>query len=464
MKIIFLIIIGLVLFFSFLGLRGLCEPDEGRYAEISREMINSGDWLTPRLNHIKHFHKPPLVYWFVSSSFLFLGVSEFTARLPVALLGILGLVITYLLSICLGYDKKNSFFSGLILASTLQYFAWIQVLTSDMVFSVFVLLAFYGFWKRNYLFYLGLALAFMVKGPAAVIIPALVIGIYAMFIKERIFNRGQFLKGIALFLLIVCPWFVYVCIKNPGLFNYFVFFQSLNRMFTEVHGRHGNIFYFIPVVILGGLPWIIFIPWAVKLKDKVNLFLFLWIIVPVVFFSFSGSKLPGYILPVYPALAIIIGRYLGEKKLYKIFYILFITASIINLAGTNIIAGFSEKLGNNLSIRKPAEIIKKYASPVDKVINFRCFLQGLPFYLEKRVILVEKEREIQFEEDIAEHKAYLVPDINDLFSNLKSDEMIWIFTKENDRQDLLKNCPFSLYKVWEESGYILLTNRVIANG
>lgn len=449
MRIFVIIIVGAILFLSLLGLRGLCEPDEGRYAEISREMLEGGDWLTPRLNYIKHFHKPPLVYWLVSISFISFGMNEFTARLPAAVLGIFGLVITYHLSIRMGRDKAASFFSSLILATTLQYFSWTQVLSSDMVFSFFILLAFYGFWTKSYLFYPGIALAFLTKGPVAIIIPGLVIGVYMLITKEKIFNV---LKGIILVLVIASPWFIYVCVKNPGLFRYFVFFQSLGRLFTDVHGRSGNILYFIPVVLIGGLPWIVFLPWALRAKDRVSLFLLLWIILPIVFFSISGSKLPGYVLPVYPAIAIVAGNYLKGKRLYNLIFIV----CVIYLAGTVIISKNEERLGGNLSIRRPAGIIKEYGSLLDKAINFRCFLQGLPFYLKKRIILVEKNREVQFEEDKDVLKDYLVSNID-----IRDNERFWCFTKVEDYSDLLKNSPTALYEIWRGSDYILVSNHEI---
>lgn len=454
MRVIALIIIGVILFFTFLGFRGLCEPDEGRYAEISREMRESGDWLTPRLNYIKHFHKPPLVYWLVNLSFLFFGMNEFTARLPVAILGVIGMVITYLLSIRMGRDKTASFFSSLVLVTTLQFFIWTQVLSSDMVFGFFILLAFYGFWTRSYLFYFGVAMAFMIKGPVGVIVPCLVIGVYILVTKEGFFEIKKFLLGGIMFFIITSPWFIYVCNKNPGLFRYFLFFQSLDRLFTDIHGRGGNILYFIPVLIIGGLPWILFMPRVLRIKDSVSLFLFLWLVIPIIFFSFSGSKLPGYILPVYPAMAIFTGGYLGKKRFYKLFSGLF----IVYLVGTGILPRFEDRLGDNLSIRKPASIIKKFGDKEDKIVNFRCFLQGLPFYLGKRIILVEKDREIQFEEDVGIHKDYLIPNLDEFFENLKDGEHFWCFTKLEDYSDLKKGSPMPLYEIWKASGYILVSN------
>jgi 4-amino-4-deoxy-L-arabinose transferase-like glycosyltransferase len=464
-KILYLIIICLLLFFSLLGLRGLCEPDEGRYAEISREIIESGDWLTPRLNYIKHFHKPPLVYWCTALSFLIFGENEFSARFPITLMGLIGVLLVYSFSQKMGLDRKTSFFSSIVLATTFQYFVWTQILSSDMVFSVFLLLAFYGFWTRTYLFYVGMAIAFMVKGPVAVIIPFLVIGLYLLISKEKYgYGKARIFKGIALFFLITTPWFIYVCVKNRDLFNYFIFYQSLERVFTSVHGRGSSIFYYIPIVFLGGMPWIVFLPFVFKrfnIKDKQVLFLALWFIVPLVFFSFSRSKLPGYILPVLPSMALLVGRYLALKNLFKLSYMIFGTFGIIYLIGIGILPKYEESFGDNFSTRKPAAIIKKYASESDKIINFRCFLQGLPFYVNKRVILVQKKRETQFEENNDSFKGYFYEDMKSFSEDLKNGERFWCFCKQKDYEDMVKLSPLQLYEIWESNKYVLVSNKPI---
>jgi hypothetical protein len=198
-----------------------------------------------------------------------------------------------------------------------------------------------------------------------------------------------------------------------------------------------------------------------NIKDKQVLFLALWFIVPLVFFSFSRSKLPGYILPVLPSMALLVGRYLALKNLFKLSYMIFGTFGIIYLIGIGILPKYEESFGDNFSTRKPAAIIKKHASESDKIINFRCFLQGLPFYVNKRVILVQKKRETQFEENNDSFKGYFYEDMKSFSEDLKNGERFWCFCKQKDYEDMVKLSPLQLYEIWESNKYVLVSNKPI---
>ena len=473
--ILVLIVIGSLLTLSFLGKRGLCEPDEGRYASIAREMLESGDYLTPRLNYIKHFHKPPLAYWMITLSYVSFGMDEFTARLPVALLGIGGMLITFILAKHMGHSNLCSFVSSLILLTSVQYYAWTQILSSDMIFSFFIYLAILGLWfgiigkdsKMIYLLYAGLSFAFLVKGPVAIILLLFIFLVYTLVTRDySLFKKLRFARGFIIFIVLTSPWFVYECMVNPGLFKYFIFYQSLSRLLSTTHGRDGSLLYFLPVFLAGFMPWIVFLPNAVRGKikfsnlkhrlisdsDKPWIFLIIWLIVPFLFFSLSKSQLSGYILPIYPAAAILVGNYLCEKKLFKSFTVIAITTSVIYLIILSIVPKYEERLGSNLSIRKPAEYIIKNMAYDDKIINYKCFLEGLPFYLKRNIVLVDKKRETQFEDKYQK--------IDSLSPLLLGDQRIWCFTKIKHFNRLLESSLIPLHEVWRSKKYILFTNEI----
>ncbi|MBN1520942.1 MAG: glycosyltransferase family 39 protein [Candidatus Aureabacteria bacterium] len=466
-KKVFFILLIMLLYVPLLGLRGLGEPDEGRYAEIAREMVESKDFITPRLNAVKHFHKPPLVYWMVAASLSVLGKNEFAARLPVLVFALIGIIGTYRFSKALFPEKKDlAFFSSFVLALSLQYYIWSQILCPDMILSVLMLLVFCSFWqfvqtgKGLFAVAVYLGLSFLVKGPVAFLLVFIVALVFFLVTRDREKAKKIFAPAPWLvFLIIVLPWFVTVMIKNKGLLSYFLNYHLLQRFATTAHGRSRPFYYFLGILLAGMLPWTF---WTVKglfvsrkliFQDKRYLFLYLWIIVPLVFFSLSGSKLPGYILPVYPALSIITADVLKKdgKK-----WIVFGSLSAFLYASAMISAWMlEESLGENFSPRRPAEIILSNKLPGDRIASFRCFLHGLPFYVGERVVLVEKKREVQFEEHL--DKGYYVEKLDEFLVMLKR-QRIFCFSYEEDFEELDEKSPVPLFILWKNSGFVLFTN------
>ena len=346
-----LLLISSFLFFLFLGNHPLLEPDEGRYSEIPREMIERGDFITPTLNYVKYFEKPVLHYWLTALSFKLFGYSEFASRFWPALLGVLGTGLTFWLASAL-YGTRAGFFSGLILATSWIYFAIAQINIIDMGVSVFITMALAGFFlgstgdRRNLLlFYGGMGLATLSKGLIGIVLPCAVAGTWILATRNwKLIRRTLYGWGILLFFGLTLPWYIAVCLKNPEFFHFFFIREHFLRYTTKIHGRYEPAWFFIPILLAGGLPWTAFWirPLAGLRESREKLFLFLWFAVIFSFFSFSSSKLIPYILPVFPALSILAGdkidRYLKQPERETIKFELLLSSILIGLFSAALIA------------------------------------------------------------------------------------------------------------------------------
>ncbi len=329
-----LLLLVLTLLFGFaLGKRALWEPDEGRYAEIPREMVVTGDYVTPRLNGVKYFEKPPLFYWLQAGTIEAFGVSEWSLRLWPALFAVLGCLAVYLAGRRL-YDRRTGLLAAAVLATNPLYYELGRAVTLDMAVSVMItvaLLAFLlgveqppGHSRRSYMWtcYASAAFATLTKGLIGFVLPGLVIGTWIAVMGEwRQLKKMYLLSGAALFLVIAAPWHLVVAWVNPE-FSYFYFVhEHFLRYLTRVHHRYEPVWFFVPVVLLGFYPWTIFlvqsvkanlpVSWARRHQRSRELFLLLWAVLVLAFFSLSSSKLIPYILPLLPPLALLIARYLA---------------------------------------------------------------------------------------------------------------------------------------------------------
>jgi len=305
----------LFLFFN-LGAYSLKEPDEGRYAEIPREMVEQGDYLVPHLNYVRYFEKPPLLYWLTAGSYKAFGVSEWSFRFPNALVALLCVLITFFF-VSRWFTKRIGILSSLMLLSSFGFFALARIVTIDMLFA-FLLFAslscFYEFYRKKrslflHLFFVALALAVLAKGPVAVILLGATILLFLLVEKKLSFlGKTLSIKGLLIFAVIAVPWFVLVCIREKEFFYFFFVDQHFLRFLTTKHHRSGPIYYFLPVLFGGLFPWSIFIPRAIIRfwRAKEMRFFLIWSLVVFGFFSLSGSKLPPYILPIFPAIAIVL--------------------------------------------------------------------------------------------------------------------------------------------------------------
>ncbi len=328
-----LLIWSTVMALSFLWIRPLWQPDDGRYAEVAREMVVSRDWITPTLNFVPHYSKPPLTYWVSAIGISVFGRNEFGARMAVALPFVACVLLTYLLGTEFR-DRKTGFLAGLILLTSPIPFIGANIITTDMLLTCCELGAVYFFWRwygRNpkpigslFLGYVFLGLAFLTKGPVGLLIPFLAFLGYAAYFREwRILKVFASLRGWVVCLIIGLTWYVVLVIRHPELVDYFLGHELADRMFTTVHHRN-NSFIIYPAVLLGGLlPWTVYFvkswgkafPWRElrnRLADRHRLFLLSWILLPLIFFSLVESRLPLYVLPLFVPMSILTADYLAK--------------------------------------------------------------------------------------------------------------------------------------------------------
>ena len=326
-----LVALTLLTFFLLLGNRPLNEPDEGRYTEIAREMIETGDWIVPHFWYLPHLDKPPMTYWLVGASMEVFGQNEWAARLPVALAGISGVWATFLLGCAMG-GRRVGIWSALILQSSFLYWALARMLTTDIFLTQFTAWTIYFFWRswiaaekskaKFFAWHLAawvfIALGFLTKGPVALAIPVICMAALLVFRRRnlpKIIFAGLF-AGFVLFFILAAPWFLFIFQQVLGSAHYMILGQAAGHLLgTTIKNRAGSHFYFFGILALGLLPWTLLLGWLWRRAFWRNLapqsktgwlLLNVWAIFTFTLFSFSHAKLPPYILPIFPALAIML--------------------------------------------------------------------------------------------------------------------------------------------------------------
>ncbi len=316
-----------------LGSAPLLNPDEGRYAEVPREMVASGDWVTPRLNGVPYFEKPPLMYWAVAVCEEAFGPSEWSVRLAPALFGIAGILATYAAGRRL-YGRDAGFWSAVVLGTSLLYLALGHMVTLDMAVSVLMAATLFCFIlgmreepgrTRRWLFY-GLyasaALATLTKGLMGFLITGAVMFLWVLLLNQWRRLWPLYLpSGSMIFLAIAAPWHVLVSGRNPGWAHFYIIYEHFQRYADKSHGRFEPFWWFVPILVLGLFPWTGFLwssmrdslagGWARRRERSEAWFLAIWAGFIFLFFSASKSKLIPYILPVFPPLAVIVGSWLS---------------------------------------------------------------------------------------------------------------------------------------------------------
>ena len=315
----------LVLFFFRLGAAPLWDVDEGMHAATSKDMVLTGDWVTPKSNNENFYDKTAFFNWLVALSLSVFGFTELAARLPAALLGLATVLLTYLLGRRLG-SSRLGLLGGVILATSPQFIILSRTVVHDISLACFITAALYFFYlaytsedRRRLnlmLFYASAGVAVLAKGPIGILLPGLVIFLFLLlrgrlsFIKEMSMGWGALV-----FLLVAAPWYVLISLRNSDYVSYFFLQQNFGNFLSKAQSRHPRPFYYyVPALLAGMLPWSFFVPVAVfrplaegikKINDR-TLFLICWFLAIFLFFSAASSKLETYILPAFPAIALLI--------------------------------------------------------------------------------------------------------------------------------------------------------------
>jgi 4-amino-4-deoxy-L-arabinose transferase-like glycosyltransferase len=323
-----------VAWFATIQVRPLTDPDEGRYAEIPREMLLSGDLVTPRLDDLKYFEKPPLQYWATAAVYSVAGVHEWSSRAWSAMLAFACLPMVFAWT-----ARRYGYRAGLVALTALAvspYFGIVAHLNLlDQAFTFWLSAAVFAFTlaqtsavrsaaeRRWMLIAWGAAaLAVLSKGIVVGVLAAGALIPYTLSERDTLtWRRLHALPGVALLAVMTAPWFILVSARNPSFPGFFFLHEHFARFLSTVHQRVGPWWYFLPLLLLGVLPWVVPLARAVRPAWQESAtpadpgappfkplkFLLIYALVIVVFFSASGSKLAPYILPMFPVLAALTG-------------------------------------------------------------------------------------------------------------------------------------------------------------
>lgn len=307
-----------------LGGPALFEPDEGRNAEKAREILLLNDWLTPHENFYPVLDKPMFFYGLIALAYKLVGVNEWAARLPSALAALGCILLVYFFARRL-WGEWEARWSALVLVTSLGFFGFARIVIFDMTLTAFMTLALCAFYQASHtskpqaswglclLLYVALAAATLTKGLIGIGLPGMIFFFYLLCTKgwSRL-AKIRLLPGILVFLALVIPWYAAAELRHAGYLRYYLWDEHFGRFGTPAFDRAAPWYFYLYIAPLGLLPWSFLLPSAAKYYRQRNLdgrtlWLLLWAFLPMLFFSLSKSKLPQYILPSFPALAILIG-------------------------------------------------------------------------------------------------------------------------------------------------------------
>lgn len=471
------------------------ESTEARYAEIAREMVVSGNYIEPTFNGIKHFHKPPLAYWLIALGLNIFGINNIGARFFGILASIITVLFTYKLAKIIIKDEEDALFSSYILSSSLLFLAVSRIVSTDIYLTMFTVITQYYYFKQIYteksvkngiMIGLFLGLGFMTKGPIIFLFTIIPFIISKIFLKEfrKVFTLKEIIISTLIFLPIALSWYIIVIIKNPGLLEYFLKVQTVDRISTNRFNREQPFYFFLKTLLIATLPYSILI--IIKLKNLINnykiyMISLIYIIAPFIIFSIAKSKLHTYLAPLLPILMLFTYQFYKNNftKMFNssLFYIFFIIPIAINFYlyyfakfHLNIFMIFitilslitlyiTKKYINDIKFILYASVflvlifnlgyyltdvfqgklmgfenLVKFINKIDseKKMEVLCFKRDLPsisFYRNKiAVMAMATKRETQFQKDY-EYKKFYIENEDELIEFFNNHKKFFLFTR-----------------------------------
>jgi 4-amino-4-deoxy-L-arabinose transferase len=408
------------------GAIGVVETTEARYAEIAREMAATGDFLIPHLDGLPHFDKPPGAYWAMVPGVALLGHNEWGARVPVVLAALLTLFFTAQIAAVVGVDGSPA---AWILAASPLFFILFHLASADPFLTAAVA-GFHAAYlsRRRLLPFVALGLGLLIKGPVVFVPTLLPLLAAAWWTRSWDGLRGlRHLGGWAIALGLGLGWYVFIVLRVPGLAPFFLGSELWQRFASTKHHRTGPPYYFIVLLAIGVLPW----TWAtirglaarVRVRaDFEKTVIAAWVLVPLAFFSFSGSKLPGYVLPLMPALAISAASWLANARWPRW------AAPTLVAVFAALPWAFSNQDERAGSLRPVARYLGKEASPQARIYECGPFVAGLPYYLGRTIPLVEVDRNVRFA--TPREKEAVIRDRIEVGTGDSPDSATWVFGDE----------------------------------
>ncbi|WP_226806845.1 glycosyltransferase family 39 protein [Candidatus Vallotia cooleyia] len=398
-----LMLLFVLVWFMQLNWRHLIPSDEGRYAEIAREMLITGDWITPRYNGYKYFEKPPLQTWFNAMTFAWFGLGDWQPRLYTALCGFAGILLVGYTGVRV-FNPAAGLMAALVLAASPYWniMGHLNVLDTGLAFWMALTLCSLLLAQREHLpdrtrcswmwlCWASMALAVLSKGLVGLILPSVTLVSYNVVTRDwATWKRLNLISGGLVFSTIVLPWFVLVQRNNPEFFHYFFIVQQFERYLTPAQHRPGPFYYFVGVLFVGFLPWVsiaaqsVYRGWQIPRQQNgftPVILLLIWSTVIFLFFSASHSKLVSYTLPVAPALALVIGLYLSgvtnsQWKRHLLSYAAFLVIAAL-------IAHFA--LIRHGDAKTPNALYREFVVWVEVAIGVGFFLTLLAYWIARQL-------------------------------------------------------------------------------